>query len=369
MLAQNLNLSQILSPPYGFDLTDGYTHDSLGLYEPFNYEKVLNGSEPNTELPFSHTSHTMDTLELFLSDMVHPVLIVDQKDRIIHFHNRASPFFGVPELKGQRFEECFHVFGEEVTEEPIMHIPNGWFTVVESDFSWDGKLYTKIECRPNKQSPNQEVLNGWKNMISVMLHRFRSPLTGVKGFLNMLEDENTDPALDRRLVSIHSGIDRMFSIMDEMERIYQIDEQELRSKETTQVDTLLQEVLSHYSSDQQKRFVVHGLEKAKAFEGAKINILPALKALLDNALEHQSTTDNTIHIYLYSNRFIQVVNKGQKIPSRIKAELFSPFVTSKADHIGIGLTLATLHAQQFGGTILHKTDETSSRIYFTICFP
>jgi nitrogen-specific signal transduction histidine kinase len=369
MLALNLNLSQFLSLPTGYEIIDGYTNDGLAQYEASNYTTVLNYTDNEVEPDFSNTTTAMDTLELFLSDIVHPVLIVDQKDRIIRYHNRSSHFFGTSVLKGHRFEERFHVFGEEVTQEPIMHIPNGWFTVHESDFSWDGQLLTKIECRPSKQSPNQEVLKGWKNMISVMLHRFRSPMTGVKGFLNMLEEENTDPALDRRLLSINSGIDRMFSIMDEMERIYQIDQQALASKEATQVDILFEEVLSKYSKDQREQIIIHGLDKGKAFHGAKVNILPALEALLDNALEHQTDPDATVHVHLYSNRFIQVINKGPEIPERIKAEMFSPFVTSKADHIGIGLTLATLHAQQFGGTILHKTDPSSSNIYFTICFP
>ena len=311
----------------------------------------------------------MDTLQTFLSDSANPVLILDQSTRTIHHHNRSAATFGKEELKGHLFEECFHVFGEEISEEPIVHIPEGWFTVHESDFIWDEVIYTKVECKPRAQSPNQEVLKGWKNMISVMLHRFRSPLTGVKGFLTMLEDENTDPALDRRLLSINSGIDRMFAIMDEMESIYQIDNQPTTSFELTNIDLVLSEVLSSLNPKQQTRVHVHGFGKAQSFKGPRTNILPIVQSLVNNALEHDVEAQAPIDIHVYANRFIQVVNKGTEIPEMVSKNLFSPFVTSKADHIGIGLTLATLHAQQFGGAIVHKSDPGSGNIYFTLCFP
>ena len=311
----------------------------------------------------------MDTLQTFLSDIAHPVLILDQASRTIHHHNRSAAAFGKNELKGRLFEECFHVFGEEISEEPLIHMPQGWFSVHESDFIWDEKIYTKVECKPRAQSPNHEVLKGWKNMISVMLHRFRSPLTGVKGFLNMMEDENTDPALDRRLLSINSGIDRLFGIMDEMESIYQIDNQPTSSFEQTNIDEMLNEVLASLDPDQQARVHVHGFGKGQSFNGPRANILPIVKILVDNALEHDFDGLAPVYIHLYSNRFIQVINKGADIPERVHGDLFSPFVTSKADHIGIGLTLATLHAQQFGGAIVHKSDQSSGNIYFTLCFP
>lgn len=311
----------------------------------------------------------MDTLQTFLTDIAHPALILDQSTRIIHHHNRSAAAFGKHELKGRIFEDCFHVFGEEISEEPLIHMPQGWFSLHESDFMWDEKMYIKVECRPRAESPNKEVLKGWKNMISVMLHRFRSPLTGVKGFLNMLEDENTDPSLDRRLLSINSGIDRMFAIMDEMESIYQIDNQPTRSREQTNIDEILNEVLASLNPDQQARIHIHGFGNAQSFNGPRANILPVVQLLIDNALEHDFDGVAPVHVYLYANRFIQVVNNGVEIPERVREDLFSPFVTSKADHIGIGLTLATLHAQQFGGAIVHKSDFKSGNIYFTLCFP
>ena len=132
---------------------------------------------------------------------------------------------------------------------------------------------------------------------------------------------------------------------------------------------MLNEVLASLDPDQQARVHVHGFGKGQSFNGPRANILPIVKILVDNALEHDFDGLAPVYIHLYSNRFIQVINKGADITERVHGDLFSPFVTSKADHIGIGLTLATLHAQQFGGAIVHKSDQSSGNIYFTLCFP
>ena len=66
---------------------------------------------------------------------------------------------------------------------------------------------------------------------------------------------------------------------------------------------------------------------------------------------------------------IKISNEGSAIPPEINDHIFHPFVTSKANNLGIGLTMALIYTNQFGGTIFQTENGEESKISFTICFP
>jgi len=59
---------------------------------------------------------------------------------------------------------------------------------------------------------------------------------------------------------------------------------------------------------------------------------------------------------------------GPGIPDTVRARLFQPFVTSKAEHEGLGLSIAHGLIRQLRGTI-SCDPETESGTQFTICLP
>ena len=93
-----------------------------------------------------------------------------------------------------------------------------------------------------------------------------------------------------------------------------------------------------------------------------------LQLLIDNALRY-SDEGSPITITQLSSKYIKISNEGSPIPPEINDHVFHPFVTSKANNLGIGLTMALIYAGQFGGTIFQTENGENGRISFTICFP
>jgi nitrogen-specific signal transduction histidine kinase len=55
---------------------------------------------------------------------------------------------------------------------------------------------------------------------------------------------------------------------------------------------------------------------------------------------------------------IRVIDDGPGIPAELAATVFEPFVTSKPQGTGLGLTIAREAAQSLGGALVHDPTRT-----------
>jgi two-component system nitrogen regulation sensor histidine kinase GlnL len=81
-----------------------------------------------------------------------------------------------------------------------------------------------------------------------------------------------------------------------------------------------------------------------------------LLQLLKNSLEH---SESEVHIIIDEKNggSIEIQNSNPGIPADVKSRMFHPFVTTKANELGIGLTTALLYVQKLGGVLLFKENE------------
>ncbi|HCD51316.1 MAG TPA: hypothetical protein DEQ34_02635 [Balneolaceae bacterium] len=325
-------------------------------------EQFLDYYMPDTK------SEQMDIIQTFISDIPHPVLIVDSITEEIQYFNPAAdldvPMFGKP------IGDIVQLFGKEVAQEPVAYFNGKWYSVFKTPFLWENKRHTKFELKPRTIIPDRQSLNGWKSMISVMLHRFRSPLTGVEGFLHLLEEENQDPDLIKRIESIQGGVDRLIAILDELETLYHIEENdEDQSPQSNDIQKIIYQILKNYPAHIRKKISFYQSKDNASFRGSKINVEKILEALIQNAVDNATGEEDKIFIEIHPDTFIKITNTGRVIPDEVVDRIFSPFVTTKAENLGIGLTTAMLHAEQFGGAIFLTENSASEGISFSLCFP
>lgn len=75
-----------------------------------------------------------------------------------------------------------------------------------------------------------------------------------------------------------------------------------------------------------------------------------------NAMEASATPDSVHKVSLKAHRHgdkirIAVLDNGPGIPDGIRDRLFEPFVTSKAEGLGLGLSICATIAESHGGEI------------------
>lgn len=296
----------------------------------------------------------------------HPIMVLHHDSREIYYTN--LPASQEEKLIGQNFDDIVELVDEEISSQNVVYFNKEWFCIAERPFKYDKENYILVSFSNRQEIPDEETLASWKEMIAVMLHRFRSPLTGIAGYIDMLGEYSEDPDKDKYFSHINKGINHLYDMMDELEILYNIEPGYLEDEATTiDANKLFQNLLLDYPADVREQIDLEFSKPDIKFHTNPSGLKHILDILIQNGLEHD--LDGTLSISVPSEHLIQISNKGQTIPGQIAQKIFNPFITDKANGLGIGLTIALLYAKQLGGTIFLSENSETEGITFSICLP
>lgn len=310
------------------------------------------------------------TLRSLLDDIEEPVFIVEKDSNVICVANNAAlSFYGPFNPEGELITDVAH-FESENTAEGLVFVLNRWLYARQEQFYWNKKLYIKLTLKQISSIPDENTLATIQRMIAVLLHRLRSPMTGMRGYLETVQDINSDKD-KRKLEKVGEGLDYLFDIMDELELLHHtdafIDDEPTSTHSDTK--TVFQNLLSSYPHDFSNRVeIINQTEDLFHFNPTELTRI--LTLLLNNITEHSSAAKYPVKIEVHSSRQLSITNYGTPIPEKIAEDLFFPFVTTKANNLGIGLSLAQLIASRRRSVIILTENSVESGITFTLlCSP
>ncbi len=312
----------------------------------------------------------MDTILTLIDDIPYPVFITKKGKRMIYALNEHAKR-GVDNhlIDNVSVDNILNINNTALENNPVVNFNNQWYLVNTGSFQAGNTVYDKIELKPNPEVPNKITLDRCKHMIAVMLHRFRSPLTGIAGYLELLKSETDLENIQNRAKKIDHGIIRLANLMDELEYFYNIPNKFDRKKlEHIELDSILNKVQFDLDKNLRNRIQFLSPLQKKTFFATNEALKMVVKLLVENALEY-SPENSPVVISQLSENSIKISNECFNMPEEVKEHIFHPFVTSKANNLGIGLTMALVYANQFGGTIFLTEDGSDGRVSFTICFP
>lgn len=201
---------------------------------------------------------------------------------------------------------------------------------------------------------------------SLLAHEIKTPLAGIRGAAELLEGSEDAKGRERLTHLIIAEADRVTHLINRMESLAvgnAISRQPLNIHEI--VDHCL-DVASQSFGD--------GYEFEKIFDPSLPNtygdrdlLIQALINLIKNACEASDIKDKIIIKTIYnlgsklkisdqensqmSMLGVIVINRGSGIPETIKSRFFDPFVTSKPDGTGLGLSLVAGIIADHGGSV------------------
>ena len=305
----------------------------------------------------------MKALQTFITDTPDPVFILNRDDRRVMMTNQEAAVDKV----GEVFEEIIFV-EDRLSEEPYVYYDKRWFCVDDQPFIWKKRPFLRVVLKKFPSEPGGELLHAVDDISTLLLHRLRSPLTGMQGYLQMREEELKKGSTGKLVKVWNKGFTHVFDVLDQLEQLHEIS-QLPHEPELFPISPLkvVQDVLKTYSGKERKRFQVRG-KTDKKIACHPWYLRRALDHLLRNALEH-SPAQSTVVVDVTPKRTITITNQGEPIAEGMAKKLFYPFVTDKAQKLGIGLTKALLYTQQFGGTVLLTANSLEEGIAFTLLFP
>lgn len=330
--------------------------------QPHYLELLENQGHGISEVP------TMDILRDFISDTPNPTIIYKAGSGEIVLTNTSALMVSErPDLIGRIFDEEFPVIGTDPEGNPMVQINEYCSSVSSTEFKWDGEEFIRSEMIKKADSPTEQNLEVWKKMIAVMLHRFRSPLTGVSGYLEMLREHASDKKIGQHVDKVSKGIDQVFNIMDELESLHHSPTGSTHSSATTaSLGALVDIAALDLPNQARKRIRMAETDITLPLKCANSSLKLILRELLENAWENDPNGQSEILVSRISEQVIRVQSAGEPIPDDIARNLFYPFITTKAANLGIGLSIALMHARHHNGNIFLTENSTEKGIAFDI---
>jgi signal transduction histidine kinase len=218
-----------------------------------------------------------------------------------------------------------------------------------------------------------------KEFIGAVTHEFKTPLTSVRAYLDLLSMYPEDPVLlQKALPAIEEETRRLYDMVEKTLELSKLEHYTPQATLTPlKLSVLVEEVLRSLKGKMEK----FGLTLSKEVEEVEIlgdreALLIILMNLLDNAIKYNKP-QGKIFIRVYAEKhlgILQLEDTGIGIPMDLSQRIFDPFYTVDKNRsretggVGLGLSLAKKYTELQGGTLtlLASSEEGTA---FQLSFP
>lgn len=218
-----------------------------------------------------------------------------------------------------------------------------------------------------KQLVHKEKMVMVGEMVSTIIHDFKSPFTGIQLSSQMLQEMHSDEESQEWCELIQMQVQRMLGMAEEVLE-FSRGHSVLHKKPVNLAHTLQQfEKLNRvYLMSAKVELVVRGAEVM--IEADENKILRVWQNLVGNAIEAFEGKGGRIEIAVQAAgkwAEIKITDNGPGIPESIRATLFDPFVTfGKRSGTGLGTAIAKSIIDAHGGDVVFESDYTKGTTFY-----
>ncbi|PQP84362.1 sensor histidine kinase [Paenibacillus sp. PCH8] len=223
-----------------------------------------------------------------------------------------------------------------------------------------------------------------KQYIGNISHEFKTPLTSIKAYVELLDMYKDDPQLlDDATNNIGKETERLHEMVEKVLHLSALEKYDFENQaEDVEVRALLEDACGRMRGKAEK----FGLNMELDLEPAVIrsdreSLMHIFINLLDNAIKY-NIPDGVIRVKnelrMQENvAIIRIYNSGTPIPAEAQEKIFEAFYTVNKDRArktggtGLGLSLVKQFVEKQGGTItlLPSNSEDGEGVTFQLAFP
>jgi PAS domain S-box-containing protein len=333
-----------------------------------------------------------EQLKAVLMSMDDAVCVVDNDNKIILINKALEKLTGFTEkqLMGYDFKNKIALLSEKKGE-PMFSLKTFDFLKVTEMERGDGLLVTADNRRipvEGKYSPifgnngkfiggvivgrdateNRDVDKMRTDFISLASHQLRTPLTGIKWFVELLneqKDKISGEEISKYVSRIKESNERLIILVNDLLRVSRIESGKI--KPVMVKDLSIKRVIEKSIEDQlglieEKSVKINGVNKFPknvCMEGDETQMIQVFGNIINNAVKYSSVNSN-VSIKMDrrpKNKVVVVVeDRGVGIPESQKAKLFERFfrgdnVSRNTSGSGLGLYVVKSMLKTHGGRI------------------
>jgi len=306
-----------------------------------------------------------------------PLILIDPNSSVAQSHDLES--LGIQDYRGGIIEEAALRFAinRQLKEREIYHQQEQTLNELSQENKVKAELLEEVSL---KAQESERLKTAFLNNIS---HELRTPMNGILGFLEYLEDPQLEGELkDQFIKNIRVSSERLLNTLQDLIEISEIEAGDLKVKfESVNLERLVNYILKIY----QPRAKAKGLELKTEIdlpEDQRIlwsdsnKLKGILIHLLNNSLKFTETGGVIIRMHQKEDQlFIAVEDSGIGMNSADIAMIYEHFVqieehlTRKYDGLGLGLSICKAYSRCLNGNLqidseIDKGTKVSLRLPF-----
>jgi signal transduction histidine kinase len=381
-----------------------FPNPNNGLYADTGFRSILQtlyslaGTEPGQSIQkIEHPSASVEVLSSAL-DGTHCGIIIMNHDREITYANRTAPVNISPEGKSvlHLFFGGNNTLDEWLTEcdQNAVHAERTWSRVADRLPEEDGRRFFDVIASYNKDSSNETILTlvdrtsiyevGEEELdfIAFAAHELRGPITVIRGYLDVLQDELKPVLAEDQKELFHRltvSANRLTGYVNNILNTSRYDRRHLRVRLH---EVSLSSIYESIRDDMNMRAAAQGrlLSVAIASDLPKIagdaaSLSEVFSNLIDNAIKYSNEGGAIKVSAAVKGDFVEVAieDHGIGMPATVIGNLFNKFYRSHRSRetvagTGIGLYISKALVESHGGTIRVQSEEGVGSV-FTVAIP
>jgi signal transduction histidine kinase len=226
-----------------------------------------------------------------------------------------------------------------------------------------------------------------KQYIGNISHEFKTPLTSIKAYVELLDMYKDDPQLlDDATSNIGKETERLYEMVEKVLHLSALEKYDFENQaEDVEVSVLLEDACGRMRGKAEKFALNMELDLEPAvIRSDRESLMHIFINMLDNAIKY-NVPDGVIQVkselrMQERQAVIRIYNSGTPIPAEAREKIFEPFYTVNKDRArktggtGLGLSLVKQFVEKQGGTItLLPSDpgdwEDREGVTFQLIFP
>ncbi|WP_413406875.1 ATP-binding protein [Paenibacillus amylolyticus] len=223
-----------------------------------------------------------------------------------------------------------------------------------------------------------------KQYIGNISHEFKTPLTSIKAYVELLDMYKDDPQLlDDATSNIGKETERLYEMVEKVLHLSALEKYDFENQaEDVEVSALLEDACGRMRGKAEKFALNMELDLEPAvIRSDRESLMHIFINMLDNAIKY-NVPDGVIRVknelrMQDHQAVIRIYNSGTPIPAEAREKIFEPFYTVNKDRArktggtGLGLSLVKQFVEKQGGTItlLSGDPEDGEGVTFQLMFP
>jgi signal transduction histidine kinase len=223
-----------------------------------------------------------------------------------------------------------------------------------------------------------------KQYIGNISHEFKTPLTSIKAYVELLDMYKDDPQLlDDATNNIGKETERLYEMVEKVLHLSALEKYDFENQaEDVEVRALLEDACGRMRGKAEKFALTMELDLQPAIiRSDRESLMHIFINLLDNAIKY-NVPGGVIRVrnelrMQERQAVIRIFNSGTPIPEEAQEKIFEPFYTVNKDRArktggtGLGLSLVKQFVEKQGGTITLLSNDPKHKegTTFQLIFP